>query len=347
MTGREAASVLWYTRCPMPTASTIAITDGWLAREFEPDGIAVRSLSTAEDHDGQLAHYSHANAALFREGGVVPPLWSYSNGAATCLLGVGQEDGFRGLIVRSDSDIVEPRQLRGKRVALSNRSGQLVDFSRAVGWKGSVDCLRLAGLDENDVTFVDATWPEPFISGTGSSSGGSIYSIRDKVRMQTAEILALVRGEADAIFTAGGYGLEIAALIDARVIVEHSRRDPWANWSGNHLRVLTVSKVLADRRPDLVARYVATLQRAAAWASEHEQDALRAIAAELGLAEEWTRLGYHPATAHHLYLERSDDALEKLDRWAVFLAQRGFLGRHVDVARWLASESDLVASEHR
>jgi ABC-type nitrate/sulfonate/bicarbonate transport system substrate-binding protein len=328
----------------MPTASSIAISDGWLAREFEPDGISVRSLSKTAGHDDRLAHYSHANSALFREGGVVPPLWSYARGARTRLLAIGQEEGFRGLIVRSDSDIVEPRHLRGKRIALPSRTGQLVDFARAVNWRGIVECLRVAGLEEADVSLVDATSTEPFMSEAATSGDGSIYTARDKVRLQTAEVLALVRSEVDAIFTAGGYGLEVAALIDARVVVEQSKRDPWAEWSGNHLRVLTVSEELVERRPDLVARYLSTLQRAASWAGEHERDALRVIAAEIGLAEEWARVGYHPGTCRHLYLERSDDALEKLDQWACFPAERGFLARAVDIAGWLVPEVDLVPS---
>jgi ABC-type nitrate/sulfonate/bicarbonate transport system substrate-binding protein len=336
--------VLWYTRCPMPTASSIAITDGWLAREFEPDGITVQSLSTGPAGDSRLSHYSHANAALFREGGVVPPLWSYASGAHTRLLAIGQEEGFRGLIVRADSDIVEPGDLRGKRIAVPNRVGQLVDFARAVSWRGVVDCLHVAGLEESDVVLVDVTWSEPFSSERGTSTDGSIYTARDKVRIQTAEVLALVRGEVDAIFTAGGYGLEVAALIDARVVVEHSQRHPWSDWRGNHLRMLTVSEALSCDRPDLVARYLATLQRAASWAGDHEREALRIVAAEVGVAEEWARLGYHPDTVRHLHLERSDAALGKLDEWAGFLAQRGFLARPVDVAEWLAPEVDLIGS---
>ena len=344
MTVSREGSVLWYTRCPMPTASSIAITDGWLAREFGPDGILVQSLSTGAGRDGRLAHYSHANTALFREGGVVPPLWSYACGARTRLLAIGQEEGFRGLIIRADSNIVEPGDLRGKRIAIPNRTGQLIDFARAVNWRGVVECLHLAGLEEGDVTFVDVNWAEPFVSGEATSANGSIYTLRDMVRAQTPEVLALVRGEVDAIFTAGGYGLEVAALIDARVVVELSERNPWGTWKGNHLRVLTVSEELFERRPDLVARYLATLQRAASWASQHEADAFRIVAAEIGLAEEWARLGYHPGTVCHLHLERSAQALEKLDQWAVFLAQRGFLARPVDVEAWLAPDVNLVGS---
>jgi ABC-type nitrate/sulfonate/bicarbonate transport system substrate-binding protein len=277
---------------------------------------------------------------------VVPPLWAYARGACTRLVAIGQEEGFRGLIVRADSDIVEPRDLRGKRIAIPNQSCQLLDFARAISWRGAVECLQRAGLKESDVVFVDAELSEPIVTGAATSADGSTLTVRDRVSIQTAEVFALVRGEADAIFTAGGYGLEVAALIDARVVLELSERDPWPSWQGNHLRILTVSEELCRRRPDLVGRYLAALQRASSWAKENECDALRIVAAEIGLAEEWARLGYHPDTVRHLNLERSDDALERLHQWAVFLAERGFIGRPVDVAEWLAPELDLVTSLH-
>jgi ABC-type nitrate/sulfonate/bicarbonate transport system substrate-binding protein len=328
---------LWYTRCPMPSASSIAITDGWLDREFEGDGVAVRSLRESPDPAVRLGHYRHEDPALFREGGIVPPLWTYARGTRTKLLAVGWEEEFRGVIALAGSGIVGPEDLRGRRIALPARIGQPIDFARAISWHGIVACLQSAGIDESEVGLVDVSTSEPFLTDAPASteSNGSLYTAWENVRAQSAELLALVRGEVDAIFTVGGYGLEIAALVDAAVVVELSARDPWPAWTGNHLRVLTVSEDLLDRRPDLVTRYVATLQRAADWAAEHPNSALRIIAAELGIAEEWTHLGYHPDTASHLRLEISDRALEELESRADFLADRGFINRRVSISEWL------------
>lgn len=35
---------LWFTRCPVPTATGLAYKLGWLEQEFAPDGIAVATL---------------------------------------------------------------------------------------------------------------------------------------------------------------------------------------------------------------------------------------------------------------------------------------------------------------
>ncbi len=343
MSPGPSIGTLWYTRCPMPTASSIAIVDGWLDREFSPDGIDVLSLRANPDQQDRLAHYDHTSQTLFREGGVVPPLWARAGGASTRLLGVGLESGFRGLIVPSQSDIVEPSDLRHRRIALPRRIGQPVDFSRAVSWRGILDSLRVAGIDEREVDLVEVTSSDPYLTAAPPSTSGSLYTAWENVRLQSTEVLALVRGEVDAIFVAGGYGLEIAALTDSRVLVDLSERDPWPNWSENHLRVLTVSEALLAARPDLVVRYVATVQRAADWAARHRDDAMRIIAAEIGLAEEWARLGYHPETTAHLRLDTSDRALERLQSWAAFLSDRGFADP-VDIGQWLDREPLAAAN---
>ncbi|HEY0713786.1 MAG TPA: ABC transporter substrate-binding protein, partial [Polyangia bacterium] len=38
---------IWYTRCPVPTATGLAYKLGWLAQEFAAEGIAVRTLQDA------------------------------------------------------------------------------------------------------------------------------------------------------------------------------------------------------------------------------------------------------------------------------------------------------------
>ena len=48
---------LWYTRCPVPTASGIAIHHGWLDAEFAPDGIAIRSLRASADRAVRESHF--------------------------------------------------------------------------------------------------------------------------------------------------------------------------------------------------------------------------------------------------------------------------------------------------
>ncbi len=235
---------------------------------------------------------------MFREGGLVPPLWTKSKGTATSLLALGWISEFQGLIVRGDSAIVESGQLRGARIGVARRVGQPIDFPRAIRGHGILRSLNFVGLDD-DVELIELVTDEAFLTDAPPTQSGSLYTARENARSQTNEILALVRGDVDAIFTSGGYGREITEVIDARVIVDLPRNSP--NSWGNHLRVLTVSTELLTRERDLVVEYVAALFEAAAWASTHHRDATRIIAAELGLAEEWVLLGNDRATPAHLF----------------------------------------------
>jgi ABC-type nitrate/sulfonate/bicarbonate transport system substrate-binding protein len=331
----------------MPTASSVAIAQGWLAREFEADGIAVRSLGAASGRDDRLAHYRHDHPALFREGGVVPPLWAAGSGARTRLLGIGWEEQFRGLVVGPDSKVKNPEDLRGRRIAVPRKTEYPIDFDRALALYGIRDCLQAAGVDGSEVVLVDVSAPEasqPVRAQSAGDRSESIYDIWSTVGSQRAELLALVRGEVDAVYVAGGLGLQLMALVGAAVVIEVTGGGAWGDWSGNHLRVFTVSEELLQQRPDLVRRYAGTLQRAAEWATAHERESLRIIAAELGLAEAWVPLGYHPDTARHLQLELSDDALSALSDRAKFLFDRGFLEQPVNLETWSDPSvlSDLV-----
>lgn len=82
MTHARVPDTLWFTRCPVPTATGVAADRGWLAREFAPDGIAVRSLQDADPGADRATHFTHALPGLFREGGNVPALWARARGSA-------------------------------------------------------------------------------------------------------------------------------------------------------------------------------------------------------------------------------------------------------------------------
>jgi ABC-type nitrate/sulfonate/bicarbonate transport system substrate-binding protein len=324
---------LWYSRCPVATATSVAIEQGFFDRRFTPLGLAVRSLRSSNDPAVRLAHYTNDHPAMFREGGLVPPLWTKAKGTPTTLLALGWISEFQGIIVRRDSPIVAGTDLRGARIGLPRRVGQPIDFPRAIRGHGIVRCLTHVGLHESDVELVDLVSDEAFLTEAPPTHSGSLYTARENARSQTIEILALVRGEVDAIFTSGGYGREITELIDARVVVELPGHgdDAW----GNHLRVLTVSTDLVTRHRELVVAYAAALFGAADWAHHHSRDAWRIVAAELGLAEEWATLGNDEATPSHLAPDLSDPLLDEATRRADYYHQRGFLERPVDFDAWL------------
>jgi ABC-type nitrate/sulfonate/bicarbonate transport system substrate-binding protein len=126
-----AIDTLWYTRCPAPTAATIAIREGWLDTEFAADGIAVRSLASSNDRQVHLSHYRHSQPNSFRFGCYVPPLISQSRGADIKVIGIAWHDRVHGIYALPDSGIETAADLKGKRLGVPVRLNDDVDWWRA------------------------------------------------------------------------------------------------------------------------------------------------------------------------------------------------------------------------
>ncbi|QHB27294.1 hypothetical protein TCK1_1948 [Pseudomonas monteilii] len=112
----SALERIWFTRCPVPTASGIAYKLGWLEQEFAADGLPVSTLQEAR----QLGHhhYDHQLPGLFREGGNVPALAARAAGSPSRLIGLTWIEEWQTILVRPDSGIRSAADLRGKRLAL-------------------------------------------------------------------------------------------------------------------------------------------------------------------------------------------------------------------------------------
>jgi ABC-type nitrate/sulfonate/bicarbonate transport system substrate-binding protein len=260
-----------------------------------------------------------------------------ARGEALRLLAVAGVDQFHALVALSDSGIATPADLAGRRIAVPRRLGQPVDFPRPLARYYVAEALSRAGLAERDVQLVDITSDEAFIGTGPAPPGASLYTARDNIRLHSAEVLALVRGQVDAIVLSGGHGRAVSALIGADPVIDLTNPDS-GRWQPNHLRVLTVSTALLDTQLDLVTRYLATLLAASRWAATHPGLARRVIAAEEGLAEEWITQGYHPGLSARLGLALHDDDLAALDRRTAFFYDHGFLDSAIDIAEWVAPE---------
>ena len=90
---------VWFTRCPVPTASGIAHALGWLAEEFGKDGLHVSALQDAP-RSFNRHHYDHELPGLFREGGNIPALAAKANGSPSRLIGLTWIDEWQAILVR-------------------------------------------------------------------------------------------------------------------------------------------------------------------------------------------------------------------------------------------------------
>ncbi|MFD9127216.1 ABC transporter substrate-binding protein [Kitasatospora sp. NPDC059571] len=311
---------LWFTRCPVPTATGVAADRGRLAEEFAPDGITVRSLQDLPP-DGRLAgaHFTHELPGLFREGGNVPALWARSRGEPTRLIALTWIEERQAVLVREDSPVDSPAALAGLRLAVP-RHPIAIDFWRAMALHGHAGALSLAGLTLADAELVEVP---------GSPDG-----------QWEGELAALRDGRVDAVYVKGALAVEAARRYGARVAVDlDAAPDRRARVNNGTPRPVTVHQRLLDEHPDLVARFLAVLLESADWARGHPAELARILGAETGAGPEGVAGAYRAAaTADGLGLDLSEERLALLERQQRFLSAHGFLPAPVDVRAWADPE---------
>ncbi|MEV0679385.1 ABC transporter substrate-binding protein [Actinosynnema sp. NPDC050436] len=318
---------IWYTRCPVPTASGLAHDLGWLAEEFAADGLDVGVLQDAPP-DIAARHFDHRLVGLFREGGNVPALVARSEGAPTRLIGLTWIDESQLIVVRPGSGITAPEHLAGRRVALpAFAADRARSFPRAMALHGFAGALRAVGLSLADVVPVEVPTGQGDV-GRGAQGGGSLFGIE-----------ALARGEVDAVYVKGARAAEEAA---AHGLVTGVDLDAFADRrfrvNNGTPRPITVHEQILAERPDLVARFLFRTLRAADWAAVNLDRVREILARETRSGPDGVAAAYRDGFHESLHPDLSPERLELLTRQKDFLLAHGFLARDVDVRAWAAHE---------
>ena len=327
---------LWYTRCPTPAASSLAIQSGWMDEEFGRDGIRVSSLRESAEREVRESHFDHTQENSFREGGNIPPIWVRSRGGDTRLIALSWVDEYQVILTLPESGIHTVKDLRGRRLALPRRVHDQIDFWRARCLRGILTALSLEGMDERDVELVDLPIEETYLGNDSVSHSGTLFSSARRQREKKAEAFALIRGEVDAIYTSGALGAALAAFLGARVVVDLGRHpDRHVRTNNGTPTALTVSGTLARERPDLVARYLKRTIAAARRAQTQRAETVRVIANELASTEEWVDLAYGEDVHLQLAPNLSDDSIAAIESQKDFLRRWQFIERDFDVHAWV------------
>lgn len=328
-----ASQNVTHTNTPAPIAPDIAAQSGWFADEFASDGVTLRRLphGLAIPEGDQTQHDLPGS---FRQGGSIPALWNRSHGADTRLIGLSWTNEFQAVLTLPASGITRAAHLMGRRIGLpvqphADRTGP--DIKRASALRGFAAALELDGHDLRGVEWIDTIEEER----APSRPDGESYRPRGRHGYR-AEVLALLRGEVDAIYVRGTLGLETARLIGARVVAEFgSHPDPQVRVNNAALRTLTVDRRLIEDRPDLVTRFVERVVDAGAWAANHPREALSYIAHETGSSIDWVQAAHGEGAQGRLSTLLSDEAITALARLKDFLVEYEFLRADFDVRDWV------------
>jgi len=316
---------IWYTRCPVPTPLGLAAQQGWFNAEFAADGIQISTLQETADAALRESHYDHHLRNSFRQGGNVPPIWARARGAETRVIGLNWVDEYQAVLTLPDSGIVEPAQLRGRRLALPKHNNS-IDHSRASALRGFVVTLEHAGVDTAEVQFIDTEYTGPRAPALSNGQRGGYRQ----------EVQALLDKRVDAIFVKGSRGIEVTDELNANVLFDiRNHPDPLVRSNNGAPRPVTVDLHLLQTRPDVVGRFLKRIVDVGAWATSHAAQTVAYVAQETQSSEAAVRRAYGEDLHLRQVTDLAPDSIKALEGYKNFLFKWGFIERDFDVSAWI------------
>ncbi|MFE3291795.1 ABC transporter substrate-binding protein, partial [Rhodococcus sp. NPDC059234] len=337
-----AVDTLWYTRCPVPTASGLALSLGWLGEAAEDAGV---SLGVLQDAGPELAvrHFDHQLLGLVREGGNVPAIAARAQGSPTRLIGLTWIDEAQAVLVGPDSAVAGAADLAGLRIGVPAwAQDQARSFPRAMALHGFAAALRLGGLTLADVTAVEVEVERNPQVRT---------AVRDNQRVTTWGVDELLRGEVDAIYVKGARAQEVAREHGLRVAVDLDATEAKRLRVNNGTpRPITVHADLLESRPELVVNFLAQSLRAADWAAGNLDRVREVLQRETSSGPDGVVAAYGADFHKDLHPSLSDERVELIGIQKQFLYTHGFLAADFDLGSWVAREPlerarELVAKD--
>ncbi len=330
---------LWYTRCPVPTGLGIAIQQGYLHDSFQAQGTEVRSLLESDQFQTRESHFSHTLVNSVRHGGNIPAISAKALGRDTRLVGLSWIDETQLILASPESGIRTVRDLKGRRFGLPNWRKVEIDFVRAQALRGLENALGLEGLDVQDVEIVDLDIDTHFSDAPARDVAGTLaYPSREgsRARASNAEVIALLRGEVDAIFLKGAHGAQVADQFGLVTVIDTGiHPEPLIRANNGTPRTLAVDGHLLDNHFDAVVTIVEQVLRAEAWAQDNPSDVRRYLARETNASEYWVSVAYGKDAERKLKTDLDDLSIVGLQDFTDFLARHRFIPRRFDVREWI------------
>jgi len=334
---------IYYTRCPVATATGIALETGQFEKEFGDGPIQFHNIKELGRDKMIKSHFDHHLDNSVREGGAIPPIWARSRGADTALLGLTFVKDSLAFMVRADSDIHSFADVAGKRCSLPLHP-KLLNTER-----GFLSALAEHDMAPGTVNFVDTIIDNDFKdaanpdSGTDKIKGGKQF----EATMFDHELQALMDGEVDVIFTKNVQPARLMRLYGDKLRVIYDLLDaknPDHIINGNP-RIITVSRNVVDEDPELVTRYLQVLVRSAHYGSNHQAETARIWAGEIGVEVEDIYNSYRGEFHTTVWPSLSDATLRRLRVQIDFLCDKGYLENDVDIDQWMVA--DLLREAYR
>jgi ABC-type nitrate/sulfonate/bicarbonate transport system substrate-binding protein len=271
---------VYYTNCPLVSASNVDQELGWTREEFKKVGVKYGFLRSVRENNW-YPHYIHNLDNLIRFGGLFPPIAVHADRRRTRLLGVTHVYEGGCLLVRARDDIYRMDELKGKKIGITRSLNSIKnDWWRIQEEQGIELMLRVNNMTRDDVEIVDFPYPDDWYDNPAMldpmENPSELWLKRDHKHDLAFRPLetALEAGVVDAIYTQSHVFQRLQeATGKYKAIEDLSRYPDWTLQVANVPAVITCTDVMAEEHPELVVTFMKGMIKVGRWANEHKHAA--------------------------------------------------------------------------
>jgi ABC-type nitrate/sulfonate/bicarbonate transport system substrate-binding protein len=335
---------VYYTNCPLISASNVDQELGWTREEFKKIGVKYSFMRSVRETDW-YPHYIHNQENLIRFGGLFPPIQVHADIRRTKLLGathVPYEGGC--MLVRARDNLFRMSDLKGKRIALSKSLNTLKnDWWRIQEEQAIEMMLMMNGMTRQDVQIVEFPYADDWYNDPAMlapmENPSELWLKRNHkhdLAFRPAET-ALLEGKVDAIYTQSKVFQHLQEATGELVAIEDLSRYPdWRLQVANIPAVITCTDVMAEQHPELVVAFMKGMIRVGRWSNEHKHAAAAILNKQtFYLDVEDTYRGIKDVD---IVPNLSAQNLAMVDIGRKFMLSHGYIKRDFDVGKWAAPE---------
>ena len=335
---------VYYTNCPLVSASNVDQELGWTKEEYKKIGVEYAYFRSRRETNF-YPHYIHNQDNLIRFGGVFPPINVHADIRRTRLLGathVAWEGG--AMLVRARDDIYTMSDLKGKKIGLTKSLNTIKND----WWRIQEDLqirlmLRMNGMTVSDVEIVEFPYPDDWYDNPAMLeplyNPSELWLKRDHKHDLAFRPLetALETGVVDAIYTQSKVFQHLQeATGKFKAIEDLSRYPDWTLQVANIPAVITCTNEMAEEHPELAVTFMKGMIKVGRWANEHKHAAAAILDKQTYYLD--VEDTYRGIKDVDMVPNLSPQNLASIEIGKDFMLSQGYIENDFDVHEWAAPE---------
>jgi len=335
---------VYYTNCPLVSASNVDQELGWTKDEYKKIGVKYAYFRSRRGNNW-YPHYIHNLENLIRFGGLFPPIHVQADIRRTRLLGVTHVPWEGGcMLVRARDDIYRMSDLKGKKIGITKSLNTIKnDWWRIQEHQAILLMLRINGMTDKDIKLVDFPYPDDWYDTPEMlapiENPTEMQLLRDHKNDLAYRPLetALLEGKVDAIYTQSKVFQHLQeATGEMKAIEDLSRYPDWTLQVANIPATITCTDTMAEKHPELAVTFLKGMIKVGRWANEHKHAASVILNRQTYYRD--VEDTYQGIKHVEMVPNLSPQNLASVEIGKDFMFKHGYIKNDFDVRQWAAPE---------